>query len=625
MEFYFQFLHYWTSTVFRSQNYRGMAEVESKTDVHILYAKHDDVPKLTGDWTTHVCSSVNKTLKNNHAVAAQKIWNIWIIGVRNEQSRSALLMIGHIDFGNGVQVKVYPHNPMEGDGQGRMERVVVRDLPLWEPNSLIQTFIKNNKQIHSNGTIHMSKARKNNVMDLNTFQNGDRYFWAQPNINPGIPKTVQIGPYRCRISYANQGKLCRRCGHTDHNTDQTVACKAYIASQPDVLGFTNGIFSNFDRCDVIHDGQTFRSSEHCYQWLAAKEALNDDVAEAIYKAEHPAHAKRLAARIKNDIPNWGELRDTIMEDVLRAKLRSSDAFREALIASGQRVLVEAQLDDYWGSGLVSSLTATTKREFWPGKNMLGKILMNIRNEVCVNTRDDQKSHSVTHDEKLSLTTSASGHSEQSSTSGDIRNESTSARNSEQPSISITRDESTSALDPSEQPSTSGVTVTRGESTSTRDSSEQPNISADPSARDQSEQTPEVSNTQLSNTVGEQLSQARGEQLVCSGGVSDSAVLELKTLVSKSNYKARVSKNANKVSKSKQRSFSPYNKSDSPSMLRGVQLKMKPIPLFFKSGDASMDVSHVTQNDDCDSVCSFGSFAEARALRMGDFEDTEATK
>ena len=111
----------------------------------------------------------------------------------------------------------------------------------------------------------------------------------------------------------------------------------------------NGVFSNFDHCDVMMEGLKFPTSEHCYQWMACKEALQNDVAEAVYKARSPADAKLLATKVKGH--KWDAIKYSVMVEVQRAKAVSSTTFREALLATGDKLLVEGLHDTYWGSGM----------------------------------------------------------------------------------------------------------------------------------------------------------------------------------------------------------------------------------------------------------------------------------
>ena len=61
----------------------------------------------------------------------------------------------------------------------------------------------------------------------------------------------------------------------------------FVANQPELLAFTRGTFSNYDKCEVTMEGRTFMTSEHCYQWNAALKALRDNVAEAVINAKSP--------------------------------------------------------------------------------------------------------------------------------------------------------------------------------------------------------------------------------------------------------------------------------------------------------------------------------------------------
>ena len=114
-------------------------------------------------------------------------------------------------------------------------------------------------------------------------------------------------------------------------------------------------------------------------WIACKEALQNDVVEAVYKARSPADAKLLATKVKGH--KWDAIKYSVMGEVQRAKAVSSTTFREALLATGDKLLVEGLRDTYWGSGMHYNQTLTTKPEFHPGTNKLGIILMDLRAEI----------------------------------------------------------------------------------------------------------------------------------------------------------------------------------------------------------------------------------------------------
>ena len=120
-----------------------------------------------------------------------------------------------------------------------------------------------------------------NTHGPSTFLNGDRYFFAKSNFHPAIPEKVKIGKHICRVSYRSQTtsmRRCKRCRLDGHQIGDTSICPAYMKPRTELLAFVNGPLSNFDRCDVTMDSMTFITSEHCYQWKAAKDAHNDAVA-----------------------------------------------------------------------------------------------------------------------------------------------------------------------------------------------------------------------------------------------------------------------------------------------------------------------------------------------------------
>ena len=102
----------------------------------------------------------------------------------------------------------------------------------------------------------------------------------------------------CRILYRSKYAVCEQCHKSDYKSITIEKCDTYIANQPDLIAFTRGTFSHFYRCDVTMDGQTFPTSEHCYQLSTATEEIREDMTEAIIKSKIPWDAKRLGASIK---------------------------------------------------------------------------------------------------------------------------------------------------------------------------------------------------------------------------------------------------------------------------------------------------------------------------------------
>ena len=151
-------------------------------------------------------------------------------------------------------------------------------------------------------------------------------------------------------------------------------------------------FSNYYMNEPIEiDGVAYRSGEHYYQ--SKKFELDSDYNLIIRNAKTP-HQSRLLGQQKinsryggNDEVNtmirrykhesidinWDVVKDGVMRTVVYHKFSQSATLRQLLISTGDSYLYEnSPYDSYWGVGRNGN-----------GKNMLGKILMEVR-EILVN-------------------------------------------------------------------------------------------------------------------------------------------------------------------------------------------------------------------------------------------------
>ena len=133
--------------------------------------------------------------------------------------------------------------------------------------------------------------------------------------------------------------------------------------------------SNFAAAPVVYEGETYPTVEHAFQ--AAK---THDRAErqTIRDATTPATAKRLGRRVTLR-PDWEQVKFDLMLALLRQKFASAE-LREQLLATGDAELIEGNRwnDRTWGCVLVKGK--------WIGKNRLGKLLMQVREEESARER-----------------------------------------------------------------------------------------------------------------------------------------------------------------------------------------------------------------------------------------------
>lgn len=122
--------------------------------------------------------------------------------------------------------------------------------------------------------------------------------------------------------------------------------------------------SNFFWTPVVYDGVIYQNNEAAFQAQKQPERAQE------FASLPPNEAKRLGRRVKLR-PDWESVKDTIMEDVVRAKFTQNTHLRKKLLATGNAELIEGNHwgDTYWGVC------------FGKGRNELGKILMKIRAEL----------------------------------------------------------------------------------------------------------------------------------------------------------------------------------------------------------------------------------------------------
>lgn len=124
--------------------------------------------------------------------------------------------------------------------------------------------------------------------------------------------------------------------------------------------------SNFYPATINMDGMSFQSSEAAYQ---AQKCLN--IVDKFQFCNLSPHAAKKLGRKVRIRPDWEDIKDGVMARILSLKFRQHPDLGNLLIATGDAELIEDNhwRDTYWGvcDGV--------------GKNRLGKLLMQVRNEL----------------------------------------------------------------------------------------------------------------------------------------------------------------------------------------------------------------------------------------------------
>lgn len=135
-----------------------------------------------------------------------------------------------------------------------------------------------------------------------------------------------------------------------------------------IFGFKDefAFLSNFYPVQIEYLGVKYSSTEHAYQ---AQKCLDVLYQSKVRDCETPGQAKRLGA-IANIRHDWDSIKFSIMLELIRIKFKDP-VLRQMLLDTGDCHIEETNRwgDTYWGvcNGV--------------GKNMLGQILMQVRQEI----------------------------------------------------------------------------------------------------------------------------------------------------------------------------------------------------------------------------------------------------
>ncbi len=145
-------------------------------------------------------------------------------------------------------------------------------------------------------------------------------------------------------------------------------------SEPKVINFYRvsdefGCFSNFAASPIELAGRVWPTVEHYFQAQKFMEIAHQ---EGIRLTKSPMIAARMGRDRKKPLrADWESVKVDIMTEAVRAKFTQHQDMREILLSTGDAILVEhTKNDKYWGDGGDGT-----------GKNVLGKILMEIRSEL----------------------------------------------------------------------------------------------------------------------------------------------------------------------------------------------------------------------------------------------------
>ncbi|CAC5399572.1 unnamed protein product [Mytilus coruscus] len=114
---------------------------------------------------------------------------------------------------------------------------------------------------------------------------------------------------------------------------------------------------------------------------------NEAVKAPILKETDPTKIKRLGERVKIDAAEWERISCDIMKRGIWAKFSSGKTLKRYLKATYPNILAESSPTDLkWGTGYGQTDPNAHDSKLWRGRNLLGKALMEVREDIMKRDR-----------------------------------------------------------------------------------------------------------------------------------------------------------------------------------------------------------------------------------------------
>ena len=320
----------------------------------------------------------------------QRIGQLWRIYVSSIKIRVDLLTKRTLII-NGKLVPLYEQNPFithQKSPEDRKDKLTVRGLPLSVSNKEIKTLLE------SQGVILASAVKYSLMRDedgsLTDFKNGDRYVYCQ-RFHPPIPKQQKVCGMQCTIYHHGKTTTeCKACNIQGHRPgDDVCEAKAEEGTIQAFRGYQHPLSNHYSTpIRAFGVPEPFKSVEHAWFWKMASDLGKHELATQIKDAEHAGKAKYLSKEMEeNTRIAWEDENMDVMKDLLVEKSKSCELFRNCLLENHEKFLGECTQNLRWGTGMSKWMTEHTNVRFWPGNNLLGRLLMSITEELLTSQGD----------------------------------------------------------------------------------------------------------------------------------------------------------------------------------------------------------------------------------------------
>ena len=137
-------------------------------------------------------------------------------------------------------------------------------------------------------------------------------------------------------------------------------------------------------CKIMIDGQEWSSTEQYFQYEKAMTAGEKEKAGLIRATDDPYEAMYLGKEISTDKTEWPKRAEDVMKRAVEAKFSIPNL--KLALKKTEKILGEATGNQIWGTGIPMGWQDAYKQSAWPGKNVLGNILIDLKTRMGLNIK-----------------------------------------------------------------------------------------------------------------------------------------------------------------------------------------------------------------------------------------------
>ena len=145
-----------------------------------------------------------------------------------------------------------------------------------------------------------------------------------------------------------------------------------------------GCFSNWYPAEFDYAGMHFANSEQFMMYHKVLMFRKYDLADQIVKTSDPGTCKKIAGQKFPEFNSalWDKTSYTIVKRGVKAKFSQNPDILQILLGTGNLLLAECSANDRkWGIGIDIHDPERMHVAKWTGRNLLGRILMEVRDEL----------------------------------------------------------------------------------------------------------------------------------------------------------------------------------------------------------------------------------------------------